>query len=186
MKVVFVDAENVGLKVVEQVLPSLTDKVLVFSKSPNIEQYCDKVLFQHFSNYPTGSNQADFYIISALTKYLTLYDAKALSKAEFELYTNDQDLTSAFEFQCEQFGVKTHLVKTREAAKIVSLPVAVICSDSPEEKLFNALVKPRALDPTLQEELGLARQTFTRAVNTLSASNRIKRTTENKKQWVQC
>lgn len=66
MKVIFVDAENVGLKVIEKIERALSDKVLVFSKSPNIEQYCDKALFQHFSNYPSGSNQADFLIIANL------------------------------------------------------------------------------------------------------------------------
>ena len=88
MKVVFVDGENVGLKVVEKIDSALSDKVLVFSKSANIEQHCDKALFQHFSNYPTGSNQADFLIIANLTKYLTVYDPKALSKAELVLYNS--------------------------------------------------------------------------------------------------
>ncbi|MEZ9617612.1 hypothetical protein AB4264_18250 [Vibrio sp. 10N.261.55.B8] len=187
MKVIFVDAENVGLKVIEKIERALPDKVLVFSKSPNIEQHCDKALFQHFSNYPTGSNQADFLIIANLTKYLTVYDMKALSKAEFVLYTNDQDLISAFEFQCEQHNISANIIRTREESKVISLPVPKpIPLDPVEERLFNALAEPRALDPELQTELRLGRQTFTRVINSLLNANRIKRSETNKKLWVQC
>ena len=187
IKVVFVDGENIGLKVVEKIDSTLSDKVLVFSKSANIEQHCDKALFQHFSNYPTGSNQADFLIIANLTKYLTVYDTKALSKADLVLYTNDQDLISAFEFQCEQHHIPANIVRTREASKVISLPVSKpIPLDPVEEKLFNALSQPRSLDPELQTELRLGRQTFTRAINSLLNANRIKRSDTNKKLWVQC
>lgn len=187
MKVVFVDGENVGLKVIEKLEATLSDKVLVFSKSANIEQHCDKVLFQHFSNYPSGSNQADFLIIANLTKYLTVYDLKALSKAEFVLYTNDQDLISAFEFQCEQHHISANIIRSREESKVISLPVPKpIPLDPVEEKLFNALAEPRALDPELQTELRLGRQTFSRAINSLSNAKRIKRSDKNKKLWVQC
>ncbi|CAH8232313.1 conserved hypothetical protein [Vibrio aestuarianus] len=185
MKVIFVDGENVGLKVVEKIDSALSDKVLIFSKSANIEQHCHKALFQHFSNYPSGSNQADFSIIANLSKYLTVYDTKSLSKAEFTLYTNDQDLISAFEFQCEEYNLKAKIIRTRETAKPVPLPV-FIEPNSPDEKVFKALEHPRALSPELQEELGLTRQVFTRVVNSLSASNSIKRSPENKKLWVQC
>lgn len=187
MKIVFVDAENVGLKVIEKIEVSLSDKVLVFSKSANIEQYCDKALFQHFSNYPSGSNQADFLIIANLTKYLTVYDVKALSKAEFVLYTNDQDLISAFEFQCEQHHISANIIRSREESKVISLPVKEPNPLGPvEEKLFNALVEPRSLDPALQSELRLSRQTFSRAINALSNAKRIKRSDKSKKLWVQC
>lgn len=187
MKVIFVDAENVGLKVIEKIERALSDKVLVFSKSPNIEQYCDKALFQHFSNYPSGSNQADFLIIANLTKYLTVYDMKALSKAEFVLYTNDQDLISAFEFQCKQNQISANIIRTREEPKVISLPVSKPNPLDPvEDMLFNALSEPRSLDAELQTELRLGRQTFTRVINSLLNANRIKRSETNKKLWVQC
>lgn len=187
MKVVFVDGENVGLKVVEKIETTLSDKVLVFSKSENIAHYCEKSLFQHFSNYPTGSNQADFSIIANLTKYLTIYDTKALSKSEFVLYTNDQDLISAFEFQCAQHHISANIIKTKEALKVVSLLVPESNPLDPvEEKLFNALAKPRSLDPELQNELRLSRQTFSRIINSLTNANRIKRSDTSKKLWVQC
>ncbi|WP_045404507.1 hypothetical protein [Vibrio jasicida] len=187
MKVIFVDAENVGLKVIEKIERALSVKVLVFSKSPNIEQYCDKALFQHFSNYPSGSNQADFLIIANLTKYLTVYDMKALSKAEFVLYTNDQDLISAFEFQCEQHNISAKIVRTREESKVISLPVKEPNPLDPvEEMLFKALSEPRSLDAELQTELRLGKQTFTRVINSLLNANRIKRSETNKKLWVQC
>lgn len=50
MKVILVDAENVGLKGVEKVSASISDRVFVFSKSENIEQYCEKSLYQHISD----------------------------------------------------------------------------------------------------------------------------------------
>ncbi|MCG9230945.1 MULTISPECIES: hypothetical protein [Vibrio harveyi group] len=45
MKMVFVDAENVGLKELEKLRASAIDKVFVFSKSEAIKQCCEKNLF---------------------------------------------------------------------------------------------------------------------------------------------
>lgn len=187
MKVILVDSENVGLKGVEKVSASISDRVFVFSKSENIEQYCEKSLYQHISDYPSGANQADFCIIAYLMRFLTLYDIKALSKLVFQLHSNDSNLITAFQYQCSRFSVKSEIIRTRDTSKVVALPVDQVKSkdEAAEVLLYDALSKPRALDEKLQAELGLPRQVFTKAINSLSSNNKIVRSAETKKKWVQ-
>lgn len=187
MKIILVDAENVGLKGVEKIAPSVSDKVFVFSKSDNIEQFCEKEMYQHISDYPSGANQADFCIIAYLMRFLTHYDLKSLAQVVFELHSNDLNLISAFQYQCNRFSVKSESVQTKESSKVVALPVEQKKSkaDNAEERLYAALSKPRALDEALQKELRLPRQVFTKAINALSSSNKIVRSSETKKKWVQ-
>ncbi|HHG3372382.1 TPA: hypothetical protein ACPVY7_001894 [Vibrio parahaemolyticus] len=118
MKIILVDAENVGLKGVEKIAPSVSDKVFVFSKSENIEQFCEKEMYQHISDYPSGANQADFCIIAYLMRFLTHYDLKALSQVVFELHSSDLNLISAFRYQCNRFSVKSNLFRRKKAQKL--------------------------------------------------------------------
>ncbi|MCA0759225.1 hypothetical protein [Vibrio vulnificus] len=187
MKIILVDAENVGLKGVEKIAPSVSDKVFVFSKSDNIEQFCEKEMYQHISDYPSGANQADFCIIAYLMRFLAHYELKSLAQVVFELHSNDLNLISAFQYQCNRFSVKSESVQTKESSKVVALPVEQKKSkaDNAEERLYAALSKPRALDEALQKELRLPRQVFTKAINALSSSNKIVRSSETKKKWVQ-
>ncbi|MBM7035003.1 hypothetical protein [Vibrio ulleungensis] len=186
MKFVFVDAENVGVKGIERVKATLADKVFVFSKSNSIQQHCEKELFHHLSDYPSGQNQADFYIISYLSRVLSTLEQQALASAHFELFSNDESLISAFEFQCKKLGAKFRVVRIKDE---VVVPIVVNEKSnfiSAEQKLYAALKSPKNLDPSFQEQLGLSRQAFTKAVNTLSSSNKIRRSDTDKKQWVQC
>ncbi|MDG2835129.1 hypothetical protein P7M40_24925, partial [Vibrio parahaemolyticus] len=86
-----------------------------------------------------------------------------------------------------RFSVKSESVQTKESSKVVALPVEQKKSkaDNAEERLYAALSKPRALDEALQKELRLSRQVFTKAINALSSSNKIVRSAETKKKWVQ-
>lgn len=120
-------------------------------------------------------------------RFLTLYDIKALSKLVFQLHSNDSNLITAFQYQCSRFSVKSEIVRTRDTSKVVTLPVEQVKSkdEAAEVLLYDALSKPRALDEKLQAELGLPRQVFTKAVNSLSSSNKIIRSPETKKKWVQ-
>lgn len=95
---IFVDAENVGLKELEKIGASIIDKVFVFSKSEAVKLVCDKSLYLFLSDYPTGQNQADFYIVAYLSRVLLALDKKQLDSVNFELYSNDESLISAFEF----------------------------------------------------------------------------------------
>lgn len=186
MKMVFVDAENVGLKELEKLRASAVDKVFVFSKSEAIKQCCEKSLFLFLSDYPVGQNQADFYIIAYLSRILSMLDKKHLGSVNFELYSNDESLISAYQFQCSQVGASSRVIRTKEATVVPIKQHKKQQPQSPEEKIYQALKVPTALDPSFQETLGLSRQVFTKAINELSTSKKIQRSTENKKKWVQC
>ncbi|MBF4242492.1 hypothetical protein EA003_22225, partial [Vibrio anguillarum] len=111
MKVIFVDAENVGLKELEKINASIVDKVFVFSKSDAVKLVCEKSLYLCLNDYPTGQNQADFYIIAYLSRVLLALDKKQLGSIHFELYSNDENLITAFEFQCDQLGATCQSIR---------------------------------------------------------------------------
>ncbi|MDG2657460.1 hypothetical protein P7M12_17175 [Vibrio parahaemolyticus] len=188
MKVIFVDAENVGLKELEKINASIVDKVFVFSKSDAVKLVCEKSLYLCLNDYPTGQNQADFYIIAYLSRVLLALDKKQLGSTHFELYSNDENLITAFEFQCGQLGATCQSIRTREQTVV---PITESSSTSPkpnsaEDKLLKALKSPHSLDPEFQQRLGLSKSDFTKAINELSKSNLIKRSPQSKKMWVRC
>lgn len=180
MKMIFVDAENVGVKELEKIKATAIDKVFVFSKSEAIKQVCEKSLFLYLADYPSGSNQADFYIIAYLSRILCKLDKKQLGTVNFELYSNDQSLISAFEFQCSQLGAANKVIRTKDVT-VVHFSGAAL---SPEEKVLSALGSPTALDPQFQKLLGLSKSDFTKAINALNKANKIERLAESKKKWV--
>jgi len=70
---------------------------------------------------------------------------------------------------------------------VITKPQTVITksmTSSPEAKIYAALKSPTSLDPELQNKLGLSESDFTRAVNELSQSQKIKRSLEDNKKWV--
>lgn len=76
MKIIFVDAENIGLKELYKINTSIVDKVFVFSKNHAFKLICDQSLYHLLNDYPSGQNQADFYIIAYLSKVLSILDPK--------------------------------------------------------------------------------------------------------------
>ena len=132
MKMIFVDAENVGLKELEKLEASVVDKVFVFSKVDSIIKFCEQNLYLCLSDYPFGSNQADFYIIAYLSRILPVLNKKQLGSIRFKLVSNDESLIAAFEFQCKQLGGVCDVVRTK-AAHVVAL---VQNSLSPEDKIY--------------------------------------------------
>lgn len=190
MKMIFVDAENIGLKSLEKINASAMDKVFVFSKSDAIKRVCEQSLYLYLSDYPNCSNQADFYIIACLSRTLGALDKKQLGSVCFELFTNDESLISAFEFQCSQFGVVSVTVRTKDDT-VVHLALAPKPKSnpkiqSPEDKIYASLKSAKALNPIFQKQLGLSKTAFTKAVNGLVKLNKIKRSPESKKKWVRC
>ncbi len=151
MKMIFVDAENVGLKELEKINASVVDKVFVFSKSDSVKLVCEKSLYLFLSDYPTGQNQADFYIIAYLSRVLLALDKKQLGSVHFELYSNDESLISAFEFQCKQLGAPCQSIRTRDNTVVPIIKSQQTPQKSPEDKLLHALKSPRALDPSFQK-----------------------------------
>ncbi len=183
MKMIFVDAENIGLKKLEKIAATVIDRVFVFSKSEAIKFVCEKSLFLCLSDYPTAPNQADFYIIAYLSRVLSALDKKQLKSIHFELYSNDESLIAAFEFQCKQLGATSNSIRTKEDT-IVHLPE--LHNTTPEDKLFVALKSPHPLNPDLQKQLGLSKSDFSKAITTLSKAKKIQRSPENKRKWARC
>ncbi|CAM3165635.1 hypothetical protein [Vibrio rarus] len=185
MKVIFVDAENIGVKQLEKINATIVDKVFVFSKSDAVRLVCEKSLYHFLSDYPTGQNQADFYIIAYLSRVLLAVDKKQLGSTHFELYSNDESLISAFEFQCDVLGAKFACIRSRDNT-VVPIVSPKVEPATAQEMLLKALKSPHSLDPSLQSRLGLSKSEFTKAVNELCSTNQIKRTANSKKKWISC
>jgi hypothetical protein len=184
MKMIFVDAENIGLKELEKVKATVIDKVFVFSKLEAVQRVCEKSLFLYLSEYPAGANQADFYIIAYLSRVLLSLDKKQFGTVNFELYSNDENLLSAFEFQCEQVGANFKSIRTKDDTVVQMTSVQK--NISPQDKIFSALKSPRPLDPSLQNQLGLSKSDFSKAIHELTKSKKIQRSAESKRKWVRC
>ncbi|EHH2556842.1 TPA: hypothetical protein ACMDXI_004416 [Vibrio parahaemolyticus] len=185
MKMIFVGAENIGLKELEKVKATVVDKVFVFSKSEAVKLVCEKSLFLCLSDYPTASNQADFYIIAYLSRVLSSLEKKQFGSVNFELYTNDESLIAAFEFQCDQIDATCRVVRTKDET-VVNLPKPTPTPKTPQDRVYSALKSPRPLDPSLQKHLGLSKSDFSKAINELSKANKIQRSKSSKRKWVQC
>ena len=192
MKMIFVDAENIGLKALEAVEATVIDKVFVFSKVESVQRACEKSLFLFLSDYPSGSNQADFYIIAYLSRVLLALDKKQYGTVSFELYSNDENLIAAFEFQCAQLGARVNSIRTKHET-VVSLPQNGATQPKAAkkiqlltERLLSLLNSPMALNPDLQSELGATKSEFTQVVNTLIQAQKIRRSDENKRLWICC
>nr|WP_014343729.1 hypothetical protein [Aliivibrio fischeri]AEY78123.1 hypothetical protein [Aliivibrio fischeri] len=71
MKIIFVDAENVGLHSIQEINARITDKVFVYSNNEQIKILCNDLLFIVMAGYPIGKNQADFYLIAHLSKIIS-------------------------------------------------------------------------------------------------------------------
>ncbi|QFI36334.1 hypothetical protein FR932_00135 (plasmid) [Moritella marina ATCC 15381] len=188
MDIIFVDAENIGLKELEKLETSIIDKVFVFSKSNCIKLVCEKKLYLFLSDYPCGSNQADFYIIAYLSRVLSSLNHTELTSINFKLITNDESLISAFGFQCSQLGGISKIIKTNEKIKtdvntVVQL-TPVLAPKSVEEKIIFHLKSPETLNPEFRKKLGISQQDFSRATGELIRQNKIKRSKGSKKKWV--
>ena len=188
VKIIFVDAENIGLKEVEKIQATVIDKVFVFSKAEAVKLHCEKKLYLYLSDYPAGNNQADFYVIACLARILSLLEKKHLSVLNVELFSNDENLISAFEFQSELIGVTSIIHRTKENVVVPLLKNANAIQNltEAEEKIYKLLRSPLAFGPDFQSKVGLSKAEFTKAVNSLRNLNLIERSSESKKKWVRC
>ena len=114
--------------------------------------------------------------------YSTSCYKKQLGSVHFKLYSNDENLIAAFEFQCIQLGGICDVIRTKEetVVKLVSKLMSL------EDKIYSRLQSPQAFNPTFQKQVGLSKADFTRAVNELAKTNKIKRSPKSKKKWVRC
>ena len=184
MRFIFVDAENIGLKEVEAMSASISDKVLIFSKNDAIKEVCERRLFLYISSYPTGSNQADFYIIGNLVGMITSLTEQQKEICQFILYSQDNSLVTAFSFQCKLHNIKH---KIALEPKIQAQPQTIIEPKKPTQSLEKKIYehfKTAQTTETVRKKLNQPKPDFTRALNALIRTNKIQRVSKSKKTWV--
>ncbi|MCZ2721556.1 hypothetical protein O1D97_07790 [Marinomonas sp. 15G1-11] len=184
MRFIFVDAENIGLKEVEAINASISDKVLVFSKNDAIKSVCERKLFLLNSSYPTGPNQADFYIIGNLVGIIASITEQQRTACQFVLYSQDNSLVTAFSFQCKLHKVQC-IISLEPKEKPKAQPVIEQKNPAPtlEQQIFEHF-KSETKTETVRKKLKQPKSDFTRALNNLINSNKIQRVSKNKKTWI--
>ena len=180
MKIYYVDAENIGLTFLDELTISILDRVFVFTNLDSLKSACSNALLTCISGYPSGQNQADFYIIAHLSNVLA-HLSKAEKKAiEFRLCSKDQNLWKAFEFQCSLAGVKASAPYINSETKSNNVVVAI--STSAEEKILKLMSQP-ITSIEIQRKLNIAQSEFTTSFNQLIRTGKIKRQANSKKHW---
>jgi len=181
LKIYYVDAENIGLSMLDELTISILDRVFVFTNSESLKSVCNNALLTCVSGYPTGPNQADFYIIAHLSNVLS-HLSKAEKKAiEFCLCSKDQSLWKAFEFQCSLAGVKSNAPYIAIEAEGSNVVVAI--DTSIEAKILKLMSQPLT-SIEIQHKLKVPQSEFTTSFNQLIKSGKIKRQENSKKHWL--
>lgn len=187
MRFIFVDAENIGLKEVESISASISDKVLVFSKNDAVKEVCERKLFLYISSYPTGSNQADFYIIGNLVGMIASLAEKQRDICQFVLYSQDNSLVTAFAFQCKLHKIE-HSIALEPKAQVQAQPkLQAIEPNKPMQSLEHRIYehfKTEQTTESVRKKLKQQKSDFTRALNTLIKENKIQRVSKSKKTWI--
>ncbi|WP_147411186.1 winged helix-turn-helix domain-containing protein [Pseudomonas cavernicola] len=181
MKIYYVDAENIGLSMLDELTISVLDRVFVFTNSESLKSACANALLTCVSGYPSGQNQADFHIIAHLSKILG-YLSKAEKKAlEFILCSKDLSLWKAFEFQCSLSGVKPN--NPYIGLEPEKTDVVVALDTSIEAKILKLMAQPiTAVE--IQEKLNISKSEFTTSFNSLISAGKIQRQPNAKKKWL--
>lgn len=185
LKFIFVDAENIGLKGIEAINTSISDKVFVFSKNDAIKEVCERKLFLYISSYPVGPNQADFYIVGNLVGVIMSLTEKQRGTCHFVLYSQDNPLVKAFEFQC-----KLHKIAYTIALEPKNQPVPQTqaikqnsSAQSLEQKIYQQFKTAQTAE-SVRKKLNQSKSDFTRALNILIKANKIQRVSNSKKSWI--
>jgi len=186
LKIYYVDAENIGLNTLDEHPISILDRVFVFTNSDSLKTACTNALLTCISGYPTGQNQADFYIIAHLSNVLA-HLSKAEKKAiEFTLCSRDQSLWKAFEFQCSLAGVKSnapHIDIIEVEKNIITTSTVKSTETSIEAKILKLMSQPIS-SIELQQKLKITQSEFTTSFNKLIKAGNIKRQASTKKLWL--
>lgn len=184
MRFIFVDAENIGLKEVETISAPISDKVLIFSKNDAVKEVCERKLFLYISSYPSGSNQADFYIIGNLVGMIASLTVQQREICQFILYSQDNSLVTAFSFQCKLHNIKH---KIALGPKIQDQSQPVIEPKNPAHSLEQMIYqhfKTAQTTETVRKKLNQPKPDFTRALNALIKANKIRRVSKSQKTWI--
>ena len=187
MRFIFVDAENIGLRAIESITASVSDKVFVFSKNDAVKAVCERNLFLYISSYPSGSNQADFYIIGNLVGMIASLTEQQREASQFILYSQDNSLVTAFEFQCKLRSIK-HDIALKPKTQIQVQPKSQKTDSSTTPKILEQRVyecfKTEQTTESVRKKLKQPKPDFTRALNSLIKANKIQRGSKSKKTWV--
>lgn len=170
MKLVFVDAENVGYSKIKNLEYAHSDKVLVFSRNEKVKTLCSQKMLVCLSHYEEGSNQADFLIIATLSRLLSSLDEKERNTVTCELLTQDYALNSAFVTQCHQYGVECRTPGQLE--------------DGIKTRILNVLQTPHRLNREFWNKAGINQSTCNRVTKELAAQGKIKRSDRGATLWV--
>ncbi|SQD77952.1 hypothetical protein [Moritella yayanosii] len=179
------DAENIGFKEVEAISASISDKVLVFSKNDAVKEVCERKLFLYISSYPSGSNQADFYIIGNLVGIIASLTEQQRDTCQFVLHSQDNSLVTAFSFQCKLHKIRHNIAlepKTQIQPKspIIEPKKSV---QSLEQRIYEYF-KTEQTTEAVRKKLKQPKSYFTKALNILIKANKIQRVSKSKKTWI--
>ncbi|MDP2561510.1 hypothetical protein [Psychrobium sp. 1_MG-2023] len=184
MKFIFVDAENVGSKEIEKINPTISDKVMVFSRSAAVKEVCERKLFLYLSGYPVGSNQADFYIIGNAVGLVASLSESQREMSQFVLYSRDNSLVTAFRFQCQLHKVKYLIALEPKAIVQKSQPPVVSKIEKSLEQTVLSHFNSENTIEFIRKKLKRSKSEFTGVINNLIKAKKIKRVSKNKKTWV--
>lgn len=160
---------------------SILDRVFVFTNSESLKSACGNTLLTCVSGYPSGQNQADFYIIAHLSNVLSHLSKAEKKVIEFNLCSKDQNLWKAFEFQCSLANVKSSAPLITIETEISNAVIAI--DTSIETKILKLMSQPiTAIE--IQLKLKVPQSEFTMAFNQLIKSGKIQRQENSKKHWL--
>lgn len=181
MRIYYIDAENVGLSAVDHLTVSILDRVFIFTNSDSLKSECINALLTWVTGYPSGANQADFYIIAHLSNIFAHTSKSEKKSIEFILYSKDKNLWKAFDFQCKIAGVNAsapHIEIDIEKSSAV-----VMHDTSIEEEILKNMTQPiNSIE--LQQKLKISQSEYTTSFNNLIKSGKITRQEGSKNKWL--
>lgn len=194
----FVDLENIGITAFLTRQFSPTETVFVFTNSKNALAALDKHYAKQLSGYPTGSNQADFYIIAKLMEVLT-NEQENLRMCNMVLHTKDKALITAFKYQCKRYSCANEVQAPRSKAKSnKAIPYGKKAQEKKkllslvenhdgvvlESAVINEFKTGKPISSDLPKKLNIPEKQCQRIIQKLISSGVIKRNPNRKKIWV--
>lgn len=201
MKIYYIDGENIGANIVNEMKWTALDKVFIFTNIASQKTCYANPLFTIISGYPSGKNQADFHLIAHLAKVLAYLSRTEKNVIELVLYSKDIQLWRAFEFQCELAELKSSnpyiepvLAQTKPASSPLPVPppsagasssnnVVVPLDAALETKILKFINQPRTFTE-IAGQMKVSQSVMTTTFNKLIKEGKVQRQSASKKHWV--
>lgn len=200
MKIYYIDGENIGANILNEMKWTAYDKVFIFTNTASQKTCYANPLFTVISGYPSGKNQADFHLIAHLAKVLAYLTRTEKTVIELVLYSKDIQLWRAFEFQCEQAEIKSGnpyiglaVTETKPVSSPLPVPspstgassnnVVVPFDTSLETKILKFISQPRTFTE-IAGHMKVSQSVMTTAFNKLIKEGKVQRQSASKKHWV--